>query len=106
MSPRLSTVGHEDRSNTAGSEIPTSFLGYVRAMGPGIVVVLTWLGAGDIVQCATAGGNYGYSLMWAFALCLALRYVFVSIITKYQLCNQHGESVLGGLTRLHPFFAP
>lgn len=86
--------------------IPKSFLEYVRSMGPGIIVVLTWLGAGDIVQSAAAGGSYGYALMWAFALCLVMRFLFVSIIAKYQLCNQHGESVLAGLIRLHPLFAP
>jgi len=89
-----------------GAPVAKSFVDYVRSMGPGIVVVLTWLGAGDIVQSAAAGGSYGYALMWAFALCLAIRYLFVSIIAKYQLCNQHGESVLAGLTRLHPLFAP
>lgn len=90
----------------AAAPIPSSFMEYTRSMGPGLVAVLTWLGAGDIVNAATAGGNYGYALMWAFVLCLAIRYVFVSVIAKYQLCNQHGETLLGGLTRLHPWFAP
>jgi Mn2+/Fe2+ NRAMP family transporter len=91
---------------TTGAPIPGSFLEYAKSMGPGIVAVLTWLGAGDIVNSAMAGGNYGYALMWAFVLCLVIRYLFVSIVAKYQLCNQHGETVLGGLTRLHPWFAP
>lgn len=55
---------------------------------------------------AAAGGNYGYSLMWVFVLCLVLRWLFVSIIAKHQLCNQHGENVLGGLIRLHPLYGP
>ena len=71
-------------------------------MGPGIVIALTWLGAGDLVDSAVSGGNYGYALMWAMALALFVRFVFVSIIAKYQLCNQHGESVLAGLRRIHP----
>ncbi len=95
----------EDSTAYQPAPIPRSFLEYVRSMGPGIVVVLTWLGAGDIVESAMAGGNYGYSLMWGFALCLILRYLFVSIIAKYQLCNPHGETVLAGLGRLHPLFA-
>ena len=36
------------------------------------------------------------------ALALFLRFVFVSIVAKYQLCNRHGESVLSGLKRVHP----
>src|SRR5688572_5015 len=86
--------------------IPKSFLEYLGAMGPGLVVVLTWLGAGDIVDSAVAGGSYGYALMWVMALALGIRWLFVSTIAKYQLCNQHGETVMQGLTRLHPFFPP
>ena len=81
--------------------VPTSFWQYIRSLGPGLVVALTWLGAGDLVDSAVAGGNYGYTLMWAMALALFVRFVFVSIIAKYQLCNQHGESVLSGLKRVH-----
>ncbi len=81
--------------------VPASFWQYVRSLGPGLVVALTWLGAGDLVDSAVAGGNYGYTLMWAMALALFVRFVFVSIIAKYQLCNQHGESVLSGLKRVH-----
>ena len=102
--PMASDPNTAESSLPAGKPIPESFLDYVKSMGPGIVVVLTWLGAGDIVESAMAGGNYGYALMWAFALCLLLRYCFVSIIAKYQLCNPRSESVMAGLTRLHPAF--
>ena len=82
--------------------VPRSFTQYLRSMGPGIVVALTWLGAGDLVDSAVAGGHYGYSLMWAMVIALFVRFAFVSIIAKYQLCNQHGESVMAGLRRVHP----
>jgi len=90
-------------------EVPKTFWQYVRSMGPGIVIVLTWLGAGDLVDAVVAGGNYGYALMWAMMLALVVRFIFVSILAKYQLCNQHGESVMSGFQRIHPvlplFFA-
>lgn len=86
--------------------VPESFKEYVRAFGPGIVIVLTWLGAGDVVDMGVAGANYGYSLMWVLVAALWFRYVFVSLIARYQLCNQHGEDVLDGLTRLHRWYAP
>lgn len=81
--------------------VPRGFRQHIRALGPGIVVALTWLGAGDLVDSAVAGGNYGYALMWAMALALFVRFVFVSIVAKYQLCNRHGESVLSGFKRIH-----
>jgi Mn2+/Fe2+ NRAMP family transporter len=86
--------------------VPHSFLEYVRSFGPGIVIVLTWLGAGDVVDMATAGANYGYSLLWVFVIAIVFRFLFVSLIARYQLCNQHGEGVLDGLARLHPLYAP
>jgi len=86
--------------------IPRSFGQYLRSFGPGLVVVLTWLGAGDIVDMSVAGSQYGYSLMWVLVLAVVMRFLFVSLIAKYQLCNQHGESVLDGLVRLHRWYAP
>ena len=38
--------------------LPRTFWEYVRSFGPGLIVVLTWLGAGDIVDMGVAGGNY------------------------------------------------
>ncbi len=87
-------------------ELPRSFLQYIRSFGPGFIVVLTWLGAGDIVAAGVAGGNYGYALSWAMVLALAVRYAFVSMIARYQLCNPRGEGVLDGLARCNRCYAP
>jgi Mn2+/Fe2+ NRAMP family transporter len=86
--------------------VPHSALEYLRSFGPGIVIVLTWLGAGDVVDMAVAGANYGYALMWVLVLAVFVRFVLVSLIARYHLCNQHGESVIDGLCRLHPAAAP
>lgn len=90
----------------AAPPVPRSFGQYLRSFGPGIVIVLTWLGAGDVVDMGIAGANYGYSLMWVLVAALLFRFVFVSLIARYQLCNQHGEGVLDGLTRLHRWYGP
>lgn len=34
---------------------------------------------------------------------LIVGFVFVSILAKYQLCNQHGESVMSAFHRIHPW---
>jgi Mn2+/Fe2+ NRAMP family transporter len=81
--------------------VPRTFFEYIRSIGPGIIIVLTWLGAGDIVEAGVAGGNFGYALMWVIVVAIIMRFLFVSLIAKYQLCNQHGEGVLDGLARLH-----
>jgi Mn2+/Fe2+ NRAMP family transporter len=79
-------------------------LQYLRSFGPGIIIVLTWLGAGDIVEMGVAGGNFGYALMWGLVLAITIRFLLISLIAKYQLCNQHNEGVLDGLARLHPWY--
>ena len=91
-----------------GTEVPVpkTFWEYLKSFGPGFVIVLTWLGSGDIVSAGVAGGNYGYALMWAMIFALLMRFFFVTTIAKYQLCNPHGEGLLDGLVRLHPLFAP
>jgi Mn2+/Fe2+ NRAMP family transporter len=90
----------------ATDQLPSTFGGYLRSFGPGLVVVLTWLGAGDIVEMATAGADYGYSLMWVLVLAVLMRWVMVSVIARYQLCNPRGEHLLDGLCRLHRAYAP
>jgi Mn2+/Fe2+ NRAMP family transporter len=86
--------------------VPNSFLDYLRSFGPGLVIVLTWLGAGDVVDMGVSGSNFGYALMWVLVLAILMRFLFVSLIAKYQLCNPRGEGVLDGLARLHRWYAP
>jgi Mn2+/Fe2+ NRAMP family transporter len=93
-------------ARVAAPPVPRTFLEYVRSFGPGLVIVLTWLGAGDVVDMGVAGSNYGYSLMWVLVVALVMRFLFVSLVARYQLCNPHGHGVLDGLARLHPAYAP
>ena len=97
----------QTNNNTEKSPpIPSSFLEYLKSFGPGFVIVLTWLGSGDIVLAGVSGANYGYALMWAMVFALLMRFFFVTTIAKYQLCNPHNEGLLDGLVRLHRSYAP
>jgi Mn2+/Fe2+ NRAMP family transporter len=70
------------------------------------VFFFTAMGPGTFLTSAVAGATYGYSLLWVFVIAIVFRFLFVSLIARYQLCNQHGEGVLDGLARLHPLYAP
>jgi Mn2+/Fe2+ NRAMP family transporter len=87
-----------------GAPIPTNFWGYVKGFGPGIVVVLTWLGAGDLVDASVAGANYGYTLMWALAVALLVRFALVNTIAKFQLFNPNRYSIIQAYGKLHPYY--
>jgi len=84
-----------------GPPVPSGFLGYLRAFGPGLIMALTWLGASDLVSSAVAGSSYGYALLWAPILAFAARFAFVNIIAKYELYNERGESLIGAMLRIH-----
>jgi Mn2+/Fe2+ NRAMP family transporter len=74
---------------------------YVRALGPGLLVAMAWLSAGDLVSASVSGSTYGYALIWALVIALFARFFFVSAIGKYVLCNNSGDpSILTGFGRL------
>jgi Mn2+/Fe2+ NRAMP family transporter len=85
----------------AEAQVPSTFMDYVRAMGPGLLVAMAWLSAGDLVSASVSGSTYGYALMWALVLALFARFFFVSAIGKYVLANNQGDpSILTGFGRL------
>src|SRR5882757_3516628 len=89
----------------SGGPPADNFLAYVRAFGPGIVVALSWVGTGDLIDNSVAGGNYGYALLWVLPLSLIFRFVFVNALGKYPLYNvQRDPSIVRGISRVHPAF--
>jgi Mn2+/Fe2+ NRAMP family transporter len=56
------------------------------------------MGPGTFLSSAVAGATYGYALLWALALALAFRYVWVNAAAAYVLVT--GESLLQGYARL------
>lgn len=86
---------------TTGGAIPSSFADYLKGMGPGIVVVMSWLGTGDFIGASVAGSNFGYALIWTLLIAVVSRYFIVSAIAKYQLCNKVGDTtILDGFRRV------
>jgi Mn2+/Fe2+ NRAMP family transporter len=83
------------------AQVPSTRMDYVRALGPGLLVAMAWLSAGDLVSASVSGSTYGYALIWALVIALFARFFFVSAIGKYVLCNNSGDpSILTGFGRL------
>ncbi|GFM50295.1 Nramp family divalent metal transporter [Pseudomonas cichorii] len=89
----------------ASGRAQNRFTRMLKLLGPGIIAVLSWLGAGDLITSSVAGANYGYAMMWVLAVSLLLRYLIVNIIARFQLCNNQGMTILQGYAQLNPFFA-
>jgi Mn2+/Fe2+ NRAMP family transporter len=67
-------------------------------LGPGLAFLAAMTGPGSIVSNAAAGASYGYQLLWALALALLFRYVWVDISARYVLVT--GETLLQGYARM------
>lgn len=68
------------------------------SVGPGLMFLAAMTGPGTILSNAAAGASYGYNLIWALALSLLFRYVWVDITARYVLVS--GESLLQGYARI------
>jgi len=84
----------------AEAPIPKNFWQYLKSWGPGIILVLSWLGAGDLVDNTVAGAHYGYTLLWVLTISILLRFFFVHTLAKYDLCNVNGDTLVQGFGRV------
>ncbi|MGC8954457.1 MAG: Nramp family divalent metal transporter, partial [Desulfurococcus sp.] len=64
----------------------------------GVVIALTWWGAGDVVDSTAAGASYGYALMWTMTLAVLIRSVVTYLIGKYTIVT--GETIIEGFKRI------
>ena len=101
VSRKLRRKSLADTNATTGRDT-NSFISQMSSVGPGLVYALTILGTGDLITNASAGGGYGYSLIWALGFTLILRYVWVNTSAKYVLVT--GESLMQGYARLGSWF--
>ena len=79
-----------------------------RAIGPGIVVAATGIGAGDLVATLVAGGRHGYALLWAALAGCIVKIVLAEAVGRWHLATGltlfEGWARLGRWTRI--YFAP
>jgi Mn2+/Fe2+ NRAMP family transporter len=85
-------------SGEEGAASAASFTSRLSSIGPGLVYMLTIMGAGDIVSNSAAGADYQYTLIWALGVTLIFRYIWVGASAKYVLVT--GETLLHGYGRL------
>jgi len=71
------------------------------ALGPGLLVAATGVGAGDLATAAFTGGRLGVSVLWAVVLGAFLKFVINEGLARWQLAT--GETLLeGALNRFGP----
>jgi Mn2+/Fe2+ NRAMP family transporter len=70
----------------------------LKLLGPGFVFALTVLGPGDFVSNAATGASHGYALLWALAISVFFRFVWLDTSARYVLAT--GESLMEGYARM------
>jgi Mn2+/Fe2+ NRAMP family transporter len=79
-----------------------------RAIGPGLVVAATGIGAGDLVATLVAGERHGYVLLWAAVAGCLVKIVLAEAVGRWHLATGRtlfeGWAQLGRWTRV--YFAP
>lgn len=72
---------------------------FLIAIGPGMLIAATGVGAGDLATAAFAGSKLGVAVLWAVVLGAFIKYVVTEGLTRWQLAT--GETLLeGALLRL------
>jgi Mn2+/Fe2+ NRAMP family transporter len=71
----------------------------LRALGPGLLLAATGIGAGDVVVASVTGIRFGLSLLWAVVATVALKFVVTEALARWQLAT--GETIARAwITRL------
>lgn len=65
-----------------------------KAIGPGIVVAATGVGAGDLVATLIAGSRFGYALLWAAIIGCIVKIALSEGSARYHLAT--GSTILAG----------
>ena len=71
---------------------------FLKTIGPAVITVFSWLGAGDIISSAVSGSTYGYAL---------IRFVIVNTMTRFELMNIKGGSMVeafASISKIYPIF--
>ena len=78
----------------AQAEAPSTLGSRLRYVGPGIVIAVTGVGAGDMISSLVAGTDFGMVLIWAIILGALLKYFLTEGIGRWYMAS--GQTILQG----------
>lgn len=66
---------------------PRTLLGRLRALGPGMVLAVTSVGAGDMVTTLNGSSTYGMALTWTIILGVGIKFALTEAVGRLQLSS-------------------
>jgi Mn2+/Fe2+ NRAMP family transporter len=89
---QLKTTQYDERGFPDAGEPPKT--GRWKLIGPGIVVAVTGVGAGDLIATLIAGSRFGYALLWAAVIGCIVKIALAEGSARYHLAT--GSTMLDG----------
>ena len=68
------------------------FGGMMRNFGPGIILMMTGIGTSHVITAPTAGGRFGYDLLWVIPVAYLLKYYGYEM--AFRFTNATGKSIM------------
>lgn len=83
---------NEDEEFSALELPDTAFRKIASNFGPGIILMMTGIGTSHIITAPTAGGRFGYALLW----CIPIAYIFkyYGFEMAFRFTNATGKSLI------------
>ena len=75
-------------SETSIRNAPRGFFGVMTALGPGLVVIGSVMGSGELINTPTQAAKYGFILLWAVILSCVIKYFLQIEIGRFTLAHQ------------------
>ena len=75
-------------------------LGWLRAVGPGVIALGISIGSGEFLLGPAAFVQHGFSLLWVVLIAIAFQTIFNTEVMRYTLAT--GEPVFSGFMRTRP----
>jgi hypothetical protein len=75
-------------------------LGWLRAVGPGVIALGVSIGSGEFLLGPAAFVQHGFSLLWIVLIAIAFQAIFNTEVIRYTLAT--GEPVFTGFMRTRP----
>jgi len=71
---------------------PMGLGGLLRNCGPGIILMMTGIGTSHIITAPTAGGRFGYDLLWVIPVAYVLKYYGYEMAIRFT--NATGKGIM------------
>ena len=75
-------------------------LGWLRAVGPGVIALGVSIGSGEFLLGPAAFVQHGFSLLWVVLIAITFQTIFNTEVMRYTLAT--GEPVFSGFMRTRP----